>query len=286
MTDMRSILGAMAERNKMEPEEIPEGTYRADDGLLHCKVCDQPVQHRLDIGGTGHLVRCICRCDEERRKREEEEERQRRERMYIASLKANGIQEQHFYSWTFANAEQNGDIQMAQRYVSQWEKAKEQNLGLLLWGGVGTGKTYIAACIANALIEQKVPVLMTNFSKVLNQMGAMYSEDRYKYISDFSKFPLLIIDDLGVERSTEYVREQIFAIIDERYKANLPLIVTTNLTIDELSDPKDVADARIYSRLLEMCAPIQIRGSDRRQKAGDAKIDLAQQMLFESEVSR
>ena len=92
MTDMRSILGAMAERNKMEPEEIPEGTYRADDGLLHCKVCDQPVQHRLDIGGTVHLVRCICRCDEERRKREEEEERQRRERMYIASLKANGIQ--------------------------------------------------------------------------------------------------------------------------------------------------------------------------------------------------
>ena len=286
MTDMRSILGAMAERNKMEPEEIPEGTYRADDGLLHCKVCDQPVQHRLDIGGTVHLVHCICRCDEERRKREEEEERQRRERMYIASLKANGIQEQHFYSWTFANAEQNGDIRMAQRYVSQWEKAKEQNLGLLLWGGVGTGKTYIAACIANALIEQKVPVLMTNFSKVLNQMGAMYSEDRYKYISDFSKFPLLIIDDLGVERSTEYVREQIFAIIDERYKANLPLIVTTNLTIDELSSPKDVADARIYSRLLEMCAPIQIKGSDRRQKAGDAKIDLAQQMLFESEVSR
>ena len=286
MTDMRSILGAMAERNKMEPEEIPEGTYRADDGLLHCKVCDQPVQHRLDIGGTVHLVRCICRCDEERRKREEEEERQRRERMYIASLKANGIQEQHFYSWTFANAEQNGDIQMAQRYVSQWEKAKEQNLGLLLWGGVGTGKTYIAACIANALIEQKVPVLMTNFSKVLNQMGAMYSEDRYKYISDFSKFPLLIIDDLGVERSTEYVREQIFAIIDERYKANLPLIVTTTLTIDELSSPKDVADARIYSRLLEMCAPIQIRGSDRRQKVGDAKIDLAQQMLFESEVNR
>lgn len=85
MTDMRSILGAMAERNKMEPEEIPGGTYRADDGLLHCKVCDQPVQHRLDIGGTVHLVRCICRCDEERRKREEEEERQRRERMYIST---------------------------------------------------------------------------------------------------------------------------------------------------------------------------------------------------------
>ena len=286
MTEVNAILGAMAEQNRMEPEKIPDGTYKAEDGLLHCKVCKQPVQHRLEICGKVHLVRCLCQCDEERMKRQEEEERRQKERMYIASLKANGIQEQYFYSWTFQNAEQNNDIRMARRYVDQWEQVKEKNLGLILWGGVGTGKTYIAACIANALIEQKVPVLMTNFSKVLNQMGALYSGERYKYISDFSKFPLLIIDDLGVERSTEYVREQMFAIIDERYKANLPLIVTTNLTIDELSSPKDVADARIYSRLLEMCAPVQIRGSDRRQKVGDAKIDLAKQMLFESEVHR
>ena len=60
---------------------------------------------------------------------------------------------------------------MAKRYVEQWKKVKAENLGLLLWGDVGTGKSFVAACIANALLDQGIPVLMTNFSKILNQMG-------------------------------------------------------------------------------------------------------------------
>ena len=72
---------------------------------------------------------------------------------------------------------------------------------------------------------------MTNFSKILNQMGAMYSDERYRYIASFNRFSLLIIDDLGIERNTEYALEQVYAVIDERYKTGLPLIITTNLTI-------------------------------------------------------
>lgn len=86
-------------------------------------------------------------------------------------------------------------------------------------GDVGTGKSFVAACIANALIESGVPVLMTNFSKILNQMGAMYSEERYQYIASFTNYPLLIIDDLGIERNMEYALEQVYAVIDERYKS-------------------------------------------------------------------
>ena len=93
---------------------------------------------------------------------------------------------------------------------------------------------------------------MTNFSKILNQMGAMYSDERYRYIASFNRFSLLIIDDLGIERNTEYALEQVYAVVDERYKAGLPLIITTNLTISQLRNPEDVAHARIYSRILEM----------------------------------
>ena len=110
---------------------------------------------------------------------------------------------------------------MAKRYVEQWKKVKAENLGLLLWGDVGTGKSFVAACIANALLEQGIPVLMTNFSKILNQMGAMYSEERYRYIASFSNYSLLILDDLGIERSTEYALEQVYAVIDERYNSVL-----------------------------------------------------------------
>ena len=116
-----------------------------------------------------------------------------------------------------------------------------------LWGDVGTGKSFVAACIANALLDQGIPVLMMNFSKILNQMGAMYSEERYRYIASFSNYSLLILDDLGIERSTEYALEQVYAVIDEWYKSGLPVIITTNLKIAEIRNPQDVAYARIYS---------------------------------------
>ena len=68
--------------------------------------------------------------------------------------------------------------------------------------------------------------------------------------------------------------------MDERYKANLPLIVTTNLTISQLRNPESVADARIYSRILEMCTPVHVGGSDRRQSVGRDKQDMVRHVLF------
>ena len=177
-------------------------------------------------------------------------------------------------------AQETDTIRWAKKYVAEWRKVKAENLGLLLWGDVGTGKSFAAACIANALLEQMVPVLMTNFSKILNQMGAMYTEERYQYIASLNHYSLLIIDDLGIERSTEYAKEQVYAVIDERYKANLPLIITTNLTINEIRNPENVADARIYSRVLEMCTPVHVGGADRRQAVSRDKQELVKSVLF------
>ena len=112
-------------------------------------------------------------------------------------------------------------------------------------------------------------------------MGTMYTDERYQYIASFNHYPLLIIDDLGIERSTEYAKEQVYAVIDERYKANLPLIITTNLTIGEIRNPENVADARIYSRVLEMCTPIHVGGGDRRQAMSRNKQERMKSVLFE-----
>lgn len=168
---------------------------------------------------------------------------------------------------------------MAKRYVENWSKVRAENLGLLLWGNVGTGKSFVAACIANALLEKGTPVPMTNFSKILNQMGAMYSDERYKYIASFSSFPLLIIDDLGIEQTTEYALRQVYAVIDERYKSGLPVIITTNLGIAEIRNPSDVAHARIYSRVLEMCTPVRIDGNDRGKQIGKTKQEVVKEVL-------
>lgn len=277
-----SVSGAMAAflnqfaSNQREPNKQE---YLGENGLIYCAKCRTPVQCRVNLWGTEKVLPCICQCQKEEMEREKQRQQEQERRQKIQRLKANGIQEKHLLDWRFEAAEDNKDIAMARRYVANWKKVRAENLGLLLWGDVGTGKSFVAACIANALIEAGTPVLMTNFSKILNQMGAMYSDERYQYIASFSHFPLLIIDDLGIERNTEYALEQVYAVIDERYKSGLPVIITTNLTISELRNPEDVAHARIYSRILEMCTPVHVGGSDRRRSIGKSKQDTVKEVL-------
>lgn len=267
------------DRIQVQKEPRPE-QYLGEDGLLYCGKCHTPVQCRITFEGKERIMPCICKCQKEERERQEQRMKEEEQLLYVRRLKAAGIQERHLQDWTFASATDTPSIQMAKRYTENWKKVKAENLGLLLWGDVGTGKSFLAACIANALLEKGVPVLMTNFSKILNQMGAMYPDERYRYIASFNRFSLLIIDDLGIERNTEYALEQVYAVIDERYKTGLPLIITTNLTISQLRNPEDVAHARIYSRVLEMCTPVHVPGHDRRTTIGKSKQELVKEVLF------
>lgn len=267
------------DRIQVQKEPRPE-QYLGEDGLLYCGKCHTPVQCRITFEGKERIMPCICKCQKEERERQEQRMKEEEQLLYVRRLKAAGIQERHLQDWTFASATDTPSIQMAKRYTENWKKVKAENLGLLLWGDVGTGKSFLAACIANALLEKGVPVLMTNFSKILNQMGAMYSDEQYRYIASFNRFSLLIIDDLGIERNTEYALEQVYAVIDERYKTGLPLIITTNLTISQLRNPEDVAHARIYSRVLEMCTPVHVPGHDRRTTIGKSKQELVKEVLF------
>ena len=87
--------------------------------------------------------------------------------------------------------------------MEHWEDMRTDNIGCLFWGGVGTGKSYLAGCIANALMEKEIPVHMTNFALILNDLAASF-ENRNEYISRLCRYPLLILDDFGMERGTEY----------------------------------------------------------------------------------
>lgn len=200
--------------------------------------------------------------------------------MEIAELRQKGVQDIHLLDWTFQSAEDTPYVQIGKRYVNSWQQVKAENLGLLFWGDVGTGKSFLAACIANYLNDQGVPVLMTNFTRILNKLCDLQTKQRCQYIASFGEVDLLIIDDLGVERNSEFALEQVYAVIDERYKANLPLIITTNLTPKQMRNTQDIAHSRIYSRVLEMCTPILLQGPDRRKSVSNGKRILAKEILF------
>lgn len=190
----------------------------------------------------------------------------------VADLKSKGFTDPAMREWTFAN--DNGkcpQMKHARFYVENWPTMQAENIGYLLWGGVGTGKSYFAGCIANALIEQEVAVRMTNFALILNDLTASF-EGRNEYISRLCRAPLLILDDFGMERGTEYGLEQVYNVIDSRYRSRKPLIVTTNLSLQDLQHPQDTAHARIYDRLLEMCAPIRFSGENFRRTTAQDKL--------------
>lgn len=152
------------------------------------------------------------------------------------------------------------------RYADNFQEMKAKNFGLLLYGPVGTGKTFYAACVANALIDREISVKMTNFTRIINDMQSSF-DGRQEYLDALNRNSLLIIDDLGVERESEYMQEQVYNIIDARYRVGLPLIVTTNISLEEIKNPRNTQRQRIYDRVIEMCHPVKVEGGSRRRKA-------------------
>ena len=214
----------------------------------------------------------------ERQRKQEEAQWERMDR--IKHRKAQGLQDRYLYDYTFANdSGQNPLMDKARSYVEHWDEAYRNNTGLLLFGDVGTGKSFFAGCIANALLDRDVPVLMTNFPTILNKLTGMFNEDRGELIASLGTYDLLILDDLGVERSTDYAMEQMFHVVDCRYRSRKPMIVTTNLKLDEIKHPPDLAHARIYDRILERCAPILFAGKNFREENAAATRAAAKEIV-------
>lgn len=201
--------------------------------------------------------------------------------MEIQRMKTSGLQDKAFYDYTFArDSGVNPEMALAHKYVENWNSMKDRSSGLLLWGDVGTGKTFFAGCIANALLDKGIPVLMTNFARILNTLAGMHSEDRNLFIDSMNRYSLLIIDDLGMERNSEFALEQVFHVIDSRYRSRKPLIVTTNLTLTELNTPADMAHRRIYDRILERCVPIRMNNRNIRQDNASKNLEEAKRLLL------
>ena len=262
MNNINQIIGGLFPHREPKEDEY----VNKDDGLIYCAKCHTPRQCVIHHGDRIVTPPVMCDCQRIAEEKAEAAFQKRQEEFRIERMKASGLQDRYLHEYTFANDKgYNPEIKKAKRYVTEWAMMKENCIGLLLWGNVGTGKTFIAACIANALIERGVSVLMTNFSKILNSLSGMFDVDRNNFIESFNRYSLLIIDDLGIERNSEFALEQVFNVIDSRYRSKKPLIVTTNLTLDELKHPKDLAHARIYDRVLERCVPLKVNRQNIRQ---------------------
>ena len=190
-----------------------------------------------------------------------------------------------YFMWNFVGRQNEIHSPVADYFTGNWESGikpidelrlgnqdnaptwLKENKGMIFFGPTGTGKTFTAACIANALLDKGVPVIMTSLAKLTDSIDFNdASKSATAIIEKFNKADLLIVDDLGVERSTSFAMEKQYEFINGRYASKKPMILTTNLTMDQLLKSSSIDLQRVYERIYESSYLVSFNGPSLRRK--------------------
>ncbi len=229
------------------------------------------LQRKYGRTGEWYYHPCTPECEQKDERREWE--LMRRDARVETLMERSGLS-RRFRRYTFDSFDPSTSdnarraLQRASMYFEDWNRNREEGRGLYLCGGVGTGKTHLAVAILNELVHRKrvpslfvtVPELLDNLRETYNKPGRNLDE----WMDAVQNAEFLVLDDLGSERPTEWVRERIFVIVNHRYREALPTVFTSNI------GPKDLAEQlgeRTASRIIAMCAWIALEGDDYRETA-------------------
>jgi DNA replication protein DnaC len=229
------------------------------------------LQHKYGKSGEWYYHPCTPECEKKNERREWE--LMRRDARVAVLRERSGLSKRMKgytlgnFRPTVSNAAGRARVKVDE-YLDTWEENREVGKGLYFCGGVGTGKTHLAVAVMNELIRKKrtpslfvtVPELLDNLRETYNKPGRNLDE----WMDAVQNAEFLVLDDLGSERTTEWVRERIFVIVNHRYREALPTVFTSNI------GPKDLAEQlgeRTASRIIAMCVWIALEGDDYRETA-------------------
>lgn len=266
----------------MSEKCVPQNGDYIKDGLIYCGKCNTPTEYRTEFHGEEIIFPTWCECA---KRADEERERQSAEAQRViraAELRRLSLMNGTLSECMFANADKDGEnsrsMTICERYAEKFPQMLADNRGLLLFGSVGTGKTFAAACIANALLEKNYSVVMVSLVTLIDS-----ADDIIRRMDDID---LLILDDLGAERSTDYGFERIYAVADARYRSGKPVIYTSNLPLETFKHSEDIRCARIYDRVLERCYPVEFRGVSRRKREARRGFEEINELLGVNEYDK
>lgn len=259
--------------------------YVNDDGLLVCGVCGKPRQTYISVpnptpDNMGRiLTTTICDCEKEAEKKAAEKKREAENLDKISRLRQVSLIDAKFKNVSFSALERTKYnekwIKFCENYAKRFPEMLARNQGLLLYGNVGTGKSYAAAAIANSLLSKAVPVVMVSFVEIIKNIES-HKMTQEEITALVNSAQLVIFDDLGAERNSDFALEKVYSIIDSRYRKKLPMIVTTNLAMEQMKNEVDIRYCRIYDRIFETCFPMQFTGpSWRRVEANKRFTEMA-----------
>ena len=277
--------------NGLRNQTRNDGDYEDENGILLCGNCGEPRQRFMlfddptddDPEHKSELkVVTMCRCEREEEEREKRKEEAAKDMEKIQRLRNASLLDEKLRGATFGAFKvtkyNERNLKLCRRYAMKFDQMVEKDQGLIFWGSVGTGKSFAAACIANYLLDRKVPVVMTSFVKLLEVFQSGRDEET-SILNRLGYAKLVIFDDLGAERGTDYALEKVYNIVDSRYRKNLPMILTTNLTIEDMKSEVDMRYRRIYDRVFETCYPMQFTGPSWRMKEASRRYKDMEELL-------
>lgn len=247
----------MTEAQEMNAEQ---GDYIVD-GLLYCGKCHTPKQAHIEVMGKIMTPMCLCKCEYERKQEEKAEWERQQASMIMKQLRQEGFTDQKLKMCRF-ECDDEKNISASNTCKGWAVTYHPKKKGLMILGDTGTGKTFLAASIANKLIDDGHRVIMTNLTRISQNL--IEKKTKTEYMDSLASCELLILDDFGTERESDWMEEVTYNVIDARYRSGKPLIITTNIKPAEFINPSDMGKKRVYSRLMEMCDPVILKGSDRR----------------------
>lgn len=174
---------------------------------------------------------------------------------------------QRFESRTFGTFDKSRDVNafnVCVSYASNNDLFRIERNSLIILGGVGSGKTHLASSIANAMIARGIPVLFGTYLEHLEELRREFNSTGERlYLAKMKSTPLLVLDDIGREKQTDWSRQVMFDVINHRYEHMTPIVITTNMSKKDLEAylGKDV-----YSRLCEMSAMLETKSGDYRRR--------------------
>lgn len=257
--DVGKVLRAALIANQAQGER--ETDYRDPDGLLVCGICGEPREF-VAPAPINARVYIRCRCDRERAEAEEAAVRQqmlerRRDKCFAAMPLMRRC------SFAIDDEPMRRESIMCRRYAENL--LQMGGMGLLLYGGVGTGKTFLAAAMCNAVIDRYFRARMTSIPALVNEMRRESFSESGSTLAELTE-DLVVIDDFGVERETDYMVEQTYKLIEARIESGKPMVVTTNLNPKDFKS-QNIQKQRIYDRILAVCRPVPVTGESRRAAA-------------------
>ncbi len=249
--------------------------------LETCAVCGKPRRVIANFLGNEREFKVLCDCEEKEKAEQERTEELIQRRHQAQYNRSVAFSDSRFKDYTFLHDDglQPRLSQALRRFCDNFERYKNRGKGLFLWGSPASGKTFLAGCVLNELIDRGYKCLATSLPTILAQ--SFDTKEKENFLRRFVDYDLILIDDFGTERTTESALETIFAFFDMLNMHKKTLIVTSNLSVSTVftEQYKDVRLGRIYSRLSECLFPIEVNGvSHRYKEAKDTYLSMKEEL--------